>query len=93
MATLSQAVTATGVTASVLMKTGAVRVSGTFVGTVQVEVDVIGDGTFAAAVDTTGAAITFTAPGALKIDNGLSCNTRLNCTAYTSGTINVALAG
>lgn len=87
----SSALTGTGSTSPVQMKEGIVRISGTFVGTVNIEVDAMGDGTYAVAVDSTGTTVALTAPGVLRINNGVACNTRLTCSAYTSGTINATL--
>jgi hypothetical protein len=89
----STTLTATGATGSIFMTTGLVEISGTFVGTVNVQVDVLGDGTWVNATDTTGAAVAITAPGVLRINNGIGCNTRLNCSAYTSGSIVCGLKG
>lgn len=85
--------TATGATGSLFMSRGLVEISGTFVGTVNIQIDVLGDGTWANAVDTAGTAAALTAPGVLKINNGVGCNTRVNCSAYTSGSIVVGLKG
>lgn len=82
---------ATGITASCLMKDGIVRISGTFSATVQVEVDAIGNGTYAPATDSSGTALNLTAAGVMRVNNGIACNTRVTCTAYTSGTVNVAM--
>ena len=92
MAVVTQSFTGTGTgTVCPTLKSGIVSISGTFVGTVQVFVDALGDGTFAAAADSAGTAISITTPVAMKIDNGVACNTRVDCTAYTSGTIDVAV--
>lgn len=93
MAQVTAAITATGATGSIFMTTGVVEVGGTFVGTVNIQIDATGDGTWADALDSSGASVAITAPGVLRINNGLGCNTRLNCSAYTSGTINVELKG
>ncbi|MBZ9600741.1 hypothetical protein [Phyllobacterium chamaecytisi] len=85
--------TGTGVSDSVYMAKGLAKISGTFVGTVGIEVDVLGDGVFAPVVDMTGAAVALTAPGAIKIDNGVGAFVRLSCTAFTSGTITGGLRG
>lgn len=90
-ALVSGNLTGTGSSAPVLMKQGTVRISGTFSATIQVEVDVIGNGTWAPALDSAGAAVDLTVPGVMKIDNGAPCNTRVTCSAYTSGTIAYAL--
>ncbi|HEX9446804.1 MAG TPA: hypothetical protein VF920_02455 [Dongiaceae bacterium] len=67
---------------------------GTFVGTVAVERSFDGGTTFLpVARDTSGTAATFTAPTSLSIsepERGVLY--RLNCTAYTSGTINYRLS-
>jgi hypothetical protein len=91
MSSTSSSLTGTGSTSPVLMKEGIVRVSGTFSATVIVEVDALGDGTYAPAVDPSGASISIVAAGVFHINNGIACNTRLTCSAYTSGTINAAL--
>lgn len=65
-------------------------VSGTFVGSCQIERSFDGGATWFPLTAFFGAAITpFTAPGSFFVqepENGV--NYRLNCTAYTSGTIN-----
>lgn len=90
---LSSSLTGTGSTDPVIMRNGIVRLSGTFSATLQVEVDALANNTWAPALDGSGAAISVTVPGVLKIENGVSCPTRVTCTAYTSGTVNVALRG
>lgn len=90
---LSSSLTGTGSTSAVIMRNGIVRLSGTFSATLQVEVDALANNTWAPALDGSGAAINITVPGVLKIENGVSCPTRVTCTAYTSGTVNVALRG
>ena len=82
---------ATGISDACLVKDGIVRLSGTFSATIQVMVDALGDGTWAPATDSTGAALSLTTPGAMRIGNGIACPTRVECTAYTSGTIAVAI--
>ncbi len=82
---------ATGISSSAMIRDGMVRISGTFVGTVQVTVDAIGDGTFAPATDSSGNVISLTAPCTMRVSNGVACNTRVECTVFTSGTINVGL--
>ena len=92
MAVVTQAFTGTGTgTVCPALKSGIISISGTFVGTVQVLIDALGTGTFAAAADSTGTAISITTPVAMQIDCGVACNVRVDCTAYTSGTINVAV--
>lgn len=90
---LSSSLTATGATSAIMMRNGIVRVSGTFSATLQVEVDALANGTWAPALDGSGAAINITVPGVLKVENGVTCPTRINCTAYTSGTVAVAIRG
>jgi hypothetical protein len=67
---------------------------GTFVGTVAVERSFDGGTTFiAVARDTSGTAATFTAATSLSISEPeRSVLYRLNCTAFTSGTINYRLS-
>ena len=66
-----------------------VYVYGTFVGTVSIEVSP--DGTnYTIATTPAGAPITATAPGTYVIA-GDATHVRSNCTAYTSGTINVKM--
>lgn len=90
---LSSSLTATGATGGVMMRNGIVRVSGTFVATLQVEVDALGNGVYAPALDGAGLAINISTPGVMKIENGVGCFVRVNCTAYTSGTVAVAIRG
>lgn len=85
--------TATGNSAPLQMQSGMMSVSGTFVGTCVVQVDVLGDGTWIGATDTGGNALSLTGPGVVNIYNGVPCPTRLNCTAYTSGTLSARLIG
>lgn len=92
MAVVTQAFTGTGTgTVCPTLKSGILEVSGTFVGTVRLLIDAIGDGTFAAAADSAGTALSITTPVCMVIDCGVACNVRVDCTAYTSGTINVAV--
>jgi hypothetical protein len=93
MAQVTATITATGATDSIFMTNGVVEVGGTFVGTINIQVDATGDGTWANAMDSSGSAVAITAPGIYRINNGIGCNTRLNCSAYTSGSILVELRG
>lgn len=88
---LSTSLTSATSTSGVLMKEGVVRVSGTFSATLRIEVDALGDGTWAPALDSTGAVLEITEPGVMHVDNGVACPTRVTCSSYTSGTVNVAL--
>lgn len=71
-----------------------IALSGTFVGTVAVERSFDGGVTYIpVARDTSGTAASFTAPTSLSIsepEKGVLY--RLNCTAYTSGTVNYRLS-
>ena len=92
MAVVTQSFTGTGTgTVCPTLKSGILEISGTFVGTVRLLIDAIGDGTFAAAADSSGTAISITTPVAMAIDCGIACNVRVDCTAYTSGTIVVSV--
>lgn len=86
-----QSLTSATSTDAIMVKEGIVAVTGTFSATWRVEIDPIGNGTWAPALDAAGAALTTTAAGAMKIDNGVACPTRVTCTAYTSGTLVVAV--
>lgn len=91
MATNSLTSTASG--DAVLLKEGIVQVSGTFVGTWKVEIDAAGTGTWTPVVDpSTGNDYSFTAPGAIALNNGVPTMTRITCSAYTSGTLVATLA-
>ena len=92
MAVVTQAFTGTGTgTVCPTLKSGIISISGTFVGTVQVFIDAAGTGTFAAAADSSGTALSITTAVTMAIDCGVACNVRVDCTAYTSGTINVVV--
>lgn len=88
---VSENLTSATNTAAIMVKEGIVAVTGTFSGTWRVEVDPLGNGTWAAALDSGGNALTSTTAGAMKIDNGTACPTRVACTSYTSGTLAVAI--
>lgn len=88
-----QSFTATGASPGMMLQSGMVSVLGTFVGTVQVQVDILGDGNWVAATDASGNVLSLSAAGVLNIYNGVPCLTRLNCSAYTSGTISARLIG
>ena len=88
-----QSFTATGPSPAMMMQSGVMSITGTFSGTVQVQVDVLGDGNWVAATDTSGNVLSLSAAGVLNIFNGVPCLTRLNCSAYTSGTISARLIG
>lgn len=65
---------------------GVMEVSGTFSGTIQLKIDALGNGVYAPAADSSGAALSITAPCVMRIANGVPCSVRAECTAYTSGT-------
>jgi len=90
---VSATLVATGATGAIFMQTGVVEVGGTFVGTINIQVDATGDGTYNNCLDSSGSAIAITAPGVYRINNGVGCYTRLNCSAYTSGSILVEMKG
>lgn len=87
--------TATGQSASAYIE-GPFNVSiwGTFVGTVKVERSFDGGTTWlVCSRDAEGAEAAFTAPATLRIDEPeRDVKYRVNCTAFTSGTINYRLS-
>ena len=85
--------TATGTSPAMMVQNAVVSLSGVFVGTLVVEIDPLGDGTWVAATDANGNALSFTGPAVANIFNGIPCLTRLHCTAYTSGTLSARLTG
>jgi len=91
--TTTKATPATGISNIATIRDGLVRISGVFVGTAQITIDAIGDGTFAPMTDLSGNVVSITVPSTLRIANGVACNTRVECSVYTSGTINVGLVG
>lgn len=88
---VSASLTSATSTNPVMMKEGIVAVTGTFSATWKVEIDPLGTGVWASALDSSGVALTSTAAGAMKVDNGVACPTRVTCSAYTSGTLVVAI--
>ena len=62
-------------------------IGGTFVGTVSVEVE-FGDGVWVAHPDMTGKTAPIVVPGAMR-----ARQVRGNCTAFTSGTIEIRISG
>lgn len=90
-ASVSASLTSATNTGALQIKEGIVSVTGTFSATWRLETDALGDGTWAAALDSIGAALTSTTAGAMRVNNGVACPTRVACTAYTSGTLVVAL--
>lgn len=89
---VAQAIAATGASDSLVIKEGFLSISGTFVGTVAVQVDPAGDGTWLPLLDADGAAYEFTAAATMAIDNGAAIKTRVYFTR-SSGTVNVVLDG
>lgn len=78
----------------IMMTNGLVSVTGVFVGTVNIQIDVLGDGNWANCIDpVSGNVIALTAPAAVQINNGIPALTRVNVSAYTSGTISVRMEG
>ena len=75
----------------ILVKDGVMEISGTFVGTIQLHIDALGNGTYAAAADSSGIALSITTPVAMRIANGVATNVRAVCSAYTSGTAVVSI--
>ena len=85
---IKKSFTATGTSDKILALQGAFQISGTFVGTVELQRFLNG---------VWQAIGSFTAPTAAgdqtSFDNGVSLPMRFEVTAYTSGTINVSLNG
>lgn len=90
-ASVSASLTSATNTGALQIKEGIVSVTGTFSGTWRVEIDALGNNAWGAALDSSGAALTSTTAGVMRINNGTACPTRVACTAYTSGTLVVAL--
>ncbi len=83
---LNQSLTATGASRQTQARTGAFAVTGTFVGTVQLQRKI--QGTWHSIVEYTEP----TAQGDETVfDNGVKLFMRFNVTAYTSGTLTVTL--
>ena len=83
MAQVKTAFTGTGTTDAIRVKEAALSVRGTFVGTIEVQRLVDGNNWTAFQ--------TYTDETEQKIDNGAYIPTRVECTAYTSGTINITI--
>jgi hypothetical protein len=84
---------ATGPGTPISVQNGVLEISGTFSGTVQLYIDVVGDGTYAPAMDASGTPLSLTQPGVLNIANGAPVNCRAQCTAYASGAIVASIRG
>lgn len=89
---VSESLAATGSTGELVLKGGFVSVQGTWAGTINVEVDPTGAGSWSNITDLTGAALAFTGNFNLAIDNGAPVKTRVKFTR-TSGTAVVVLIG
>ena len=83
---------ATGSTDPLVIKSGFVSVQGTWTGTIEVEVDPVGDGSWSPLSDSDGADLSYTANFNLAIDNGVPVKTRVTFTR-SSGTAEVVLVG
>lgn len=91
-AKVSESLAASGSTASLVMEKGFVSVQGTWTGTINIEVDPSGAGSWSNITDLTGAAVAPTANVNLAIDNGAPVKTRIKFTR-TTGTAVVVLTG
>lgn len=83
---INAAFTATGTSDECVARSGAINISGTFVGTVQIQRLIQGNWQVLAeytAVTAAGDDVSF--------DNGVAMPMRYECTAYTSGTISADL--
>lgn len=89
---VSESLVATGSSGILVLKEGFVSVQGTWVGTINIEVDPIGNGTWSNLTDAAGAAIALTGNFNVAIDNGAPIKTRVKFTR-TSGTAVVVLTG
>jgi len=89
---VSQSLAASGSTNSILAKEGMVSVQGTWVGTINVEVDPDGSGNWSSITDRSGAVEAFTSNINIAFDNGAAVKTRVKFTR-TSGTAVVVLTG
>ena len=83
---------ATGSTDSLLVKEGFVSLSGTWVGSVAIEVDPSGLDAWLPMRDQSGNPIAYTSNQTVAIDSGAPVKTRITFTR-TSGTLNAALVG
>ena len=89
---VSDSLTATGSTDSLVIKSGFVSVHGTWTGSIAVEVDPSGGDTWSALSDADGTDLAYTANFNLAIDNGSPVKTRVTFTR-SSGTAVVVLQG
>lgn len=89
---VSESLAATGSTDLLVLKSGFVSVQGTWAGTINVEVDPTGAGSWSNITDIAGATLAFTGNFNLAIDNGGPVKTRVKFTR-TSGTAVVVLIG
>lgn len=86
MAEVQRDFSATGTSDEVLIRRGTMSISGTFVGTIELQRfsnggwDVVDDGTF-------------TTKAGRSINEGVPARYRFECTAYTSGTANCEIVG
>ena len=83
---------ATGSTDSLLMRAGFVSLEGTWTGSVAVEVDAMGDGSWTPLTDITSTPHAWTANTTITIDNGAPVKTRVTFTR-SSGTLEVGMVG
>lgn len=83
---------ATGGGDSLVIKNGYAQTTGTWVGTVALQIDLLNDDTWVGATDKDGAALSFTANFCVPIDNSIPVKTRLHFTR-TSGTAVTSIKG
>ena len=88
----SDSIAATGAGGSVVIRKGWLSISGTWVGTINLQVDVNNNDTWSNATDQTGTAIALTQNTNCPIDNAVAMKTRAYFTR-TSGTAVVTLIG
>lgn len=84
VASIKESFTATGVSERKAMRSGAISIAGTFSGTVAVQRYMNGDWRTLQ---------TYTAPAEDTFDNGVECEMRVTCTAYSSGSADCELLG
>lgn len=88
----SDSLDATGAGTALFIKDGHVTVRGTWTGTINVQIDPLGDGNWVNMTDDTGSEYAFTDDFDLTIDNGVRMKTRVLFTR-TTGTAIAVLQG
>jgi hypothetical protein len=89
---VSQSLSSSTSTSSIVAKSGFISVQGTWTGTINVEVDPDSVGTWSNMTDTAGTVVAITANCNIAFDNGCAIKTRVKFTR-TTGTAVIVLAG